>query len=165
LNSTDSAGGSGVQSISYSLSGAQTGSAVVAGNSATVSITAEGATTVNYAAVDAAANTETAKLLTIRMDKTPPVIAGMPAPGCNLTPPKRQLVQVATVTASDALSGLASLNVSASSNPPAAPGDIVINGGSVQLRAVRGTVYTIVATAGDIAGNTTSATATCSVPK
>jgi hypothetical protein len=165
LNSTDNAGGSGVQSISYSLSGAQTGSAVVAGNSAAISIASEGTTAVSYAAVDAAANAEAAKSLTIRIDKTAPVISGMPVPGCNLAPPKHQLVQVANVTASDALSGLAFLNVTASSNPPAAPGDIVISGGTVQLRAVRGVVYTVVATASDIAGNTTSATATCSVPK
>jgi hypothetical protein len=154
-----------VQSISYLLSGAQTGSATVAGNSATISVSAEGATTVRYAAVDAAANAESTKSLTIQIDKTAPVIAGMPVPGCTLAPPKRQLVQVANVTASDALSGVTSLNVTATSNPPVAPGDIVINGGTVQLRAVRGTVYTIVATAGDLAGNTATSTATCSVPK
>jgi len=89
----------------------------------------------------------------------------MPAPGCTLSPPKRQLVQVASVTASDSLSGVLTFNVTASSNPPAAPGDIVITGGTVQLRALRGTTYAVVATAGDAAGNTTTATATCSVVK
>jgi hypothetical protein len=165
LNSTDNAGGSGLQSINYSLSGAQTGSAVVSGSPATFAISAEGTTTVSYFATDGALNVESTKLLTIQIDKTAPVIAGMPVPGCTLSPPKRELVQVANVTASDALSGLASLNVTATSNPPAAPGDIVINGGTVQLRAVRGMVYTIVANAGDLAGNTVTATATCSVPK
>src|SRR4030095_2012117 len=36
-----------------------------------------------------------------------PVISGMPAAGCKLWPPNRKLVQVAVVTADDALSGLA----------------------------------------------------------
>jgi len=49
-------------------------------------------------------------------------------------------------------------------------GDIVINGGTVLLRAERtpsgkGRVYTIVATARDGVGNTTTVTATCSLPK
>ena len=164
LNATDSAGGSGVQSISYSLSGAQLSPVVAAGNPVTVTVTAEGVTTVGYAASDVAGNVEAAKSLTVKIDKTAPVISGMPAPGCSLSPPKRQLVQVASVTASDALSGVASLNVTASSNSAAAPGDIVINGGTVLLRAVKGRIYTVVATASDTAGNTTTATATCSVP-
>jgi hypothetical protein len=163
LNATDNAAGSGVQSIRYSLTGAQVSSGVITGNSGTIAITAEGTTTVSYAASDAAGNLESTKSLTIRIDETAPVISGMPASGCILSPPKHQLVQVASVTASDSLSGLASLNVTASGSQPTAPGDIVITGGTVQLRAVRGQVYTIVATASDNAGNTTSATATCSV--
>jgi len=45
--------------------------------------------------------------VTIKIDKVPPVISGMPAPSCTLWPPNGKLVQVATVTAADALSGLA----------------------------------------------------------
>jgi len=70
-----------------------------------------------------------------------------------------------------------SLSVTATSSEPDSgtgggdvPGDIVINGGTVQLRAERspsgkGRLYTITATAKDNAGNTTTATGTCSVPK
>jgi hypothetical protein len=101
----------------------------------------------------------------------------MPAPGCTLSPAKHQLVQVAVVTATDALSGVASLKVTATSNEPDSgtgggdlPGDIVINGGVVQLRAERspsgkGRIYTITAVAADVAGNSSTATATCTVPK
>ena len=101
----------------------------------------------------------------------------MPATGCTLSPAKHQLVQVASVTSSDSLSGLLSLSVTATSSEPDngtgggdVPGDIVINGGTVQLRAERspsgkGRLYTITATAKDNAGNTTTATGTCSVPK
>jgi hypothetical protein len=165
LNSTDNAGGSGMQGIRYWSNGNLGTAILVTGNSATVVLTAEGATTLNYAAVDTAGNVESVKSLTINIDKTAPVISGMPAPGCTISPANNKLVQVATITASDSLSGLLSLNVTASSNPPAGQGDIVISGGTVQLRAVRGRIYTIVATASDIAGNTATATATCTVSK
>jgi len=142
-----------------------------------VPIAAEGLTTVTYSAVDNAGNNESSKSVEVKVDKTVPVIAGMPPSGCTLEPPKHQLVQVATITASDALSGVATLTVTASSSEPDSgtgggdvPGDIVINGGNVQLRAERspsgkGRTYTINATATDVAGNVAVSTATCQVPK
>jgi len=82
----------------------------------------------------------------INIDKTPPVIAGLPAQGCTLWPPNHSLVQVATVTVRDALSAVAPgpFGVSGSSKEPEnglgdgdlGP-DILITGGSVQLRAER----------------------------
>jgi len=177
LSARDNAGGSGVKAIRYWLSGAQTTPVVVGGNPTSVSITTEGTTTVSYSAIDNAGNSESSRSLAIQIDKTNPVISGMPAPGCTLSPPKHQLVLAATVTATDSLSGVASLNVTAVSNEPDSgtgggdvPGDIVINGGTVQLRAERspsgkGRIYTITATAIDAAGNAATAVATCSVPK
>jgi hypothetical protein len=174
LTATDT--GSGVQSIRYSLSGAQTSPAIISGNPATVSVTAEGSTTISYSAADNAGNVEASKSLTIMLDKTAPVIAGMPV-GCTLSPARHQLVQVATIMASDSLSGLASLSVTATSSEPDSgtgggdvPGDIVINGGTVQLRAERspaskGRTYTIFASATDVAGNTLTSSAICTVPK
>jgi hypothetical protein len=122
-------------------------------------------------------------------DTLPPVISGMPPAGCTLWPPNHSMVQVATISAVDVASpgvppsGMASLNVVATSNEPPdiqgagnTPNDIVITslGGSlgpyiVELRAERsgtgdGRVYTITATAADQAGNSTSSTATCVVP-
>ena len=98
------------------------------------------------------------------------------AGGCSLWPPNGKLIQVATVTAADALSGLAtgSFHVTGTSNePPSAP-EISItpngNGGYiVQLQARRlgngsGRVYTLTATANDLAGNPATLTATCTVP-
>jgi len=173
LNATDNAGGSGVDHIQYWLGDPH----IVDGNAAAVLISDEGTVTVNYSAGDNAGNVEPTKSVVVRIDKTSPTIAGMPAPGCTLAPPKHQLVQVANVTAADALSGIASLSVTAVSNEPDSgtgggddPGDIVINGGAVQLRAERapagkGRVYTITATAMDVAGNSATAVATCSVPK
>ena len=177
LNATDNPGGSGVQYIRYWLTGAQQTPVVISGNPASVLITAEGTTTVGYSAIDNAGNIELSKSLAVKIDKTGPIIFGMPAAGCTLSPAKHQLVQVASVTTSDSLSGLLSLSVTATSSEPDSgtgggdvPGDIVINGGTVQLRAERspsgkGRLYTITATAKDNAGNTTTATGTCSVPK
>jgi hypothetical protein len=174
LTATDS--GSGVQSVRYSLSGAQTSGTVSSSNPASVSITMEGTTTVTYTAADTAGNNESSKSLAVKVDKSLPVISGMPS-GCTLSPPKHQLVQVATITASDALSGLAALTVTATSSELDSgtgggdvPGDIVINGGTVQLRAERspsgrGRTYTINATATDSAGNVAVSTGTCQVPK
>jgi hypothetical protein len=117
--------------------------------------------------------------ITIKVDKTPPAISGMPATGCSLWPPNRKLVQVATIKATDTLSGLVpgSLTVTGTSNEPSSdPNDpeIVITpnrsgGFTVQLQAERlgsgnGRIYTINATAMDNAGNSASATATCTVP-
>ena len=117
--------------------------------------------------------------ITIKLDKTPPVISGMPAPECSLWPPNHKLVQVATVTATDVLSGLVpgSLKVTGASNEPSSnPNDpeIVITpndsgGFTIQLQAERlgssnGRIYTINATAMDNAGNSATATSTCTVP-
>lgn len=127
---------------------------------------------------DKAGNASAPVTVKVNIDKTGPVISGMPAPGCTLWPPDGGMVQVATVTAADALSGIAggSFNVTGTSNEPSDPAnpDIVItpNGSGgfvVQLRAYRlgtgtGRVYTLVATVTDLAGNSTKATATCTVP-
>ena len=105
----------------------------------------------------------------MRIDKTPPAITGLPAPGCTIWPPNHKLVQIATLTASDALSGLApgSFKVTGTSNDPD-KGQIVISGSgnqfNVQLGADKDVVYTLTATASDLAGNTATATATCTVP-
>src|SRR5207253_11188601 len=56
LAATDNPGGSGVQSITYTLTGAQTGSAEVPGNTASFTISAEGTTTVTFYATDNAGN-------------------------------------------------------------------------------------------------------------
>src|SRR6266516_3022438 len=95
-------------------------------------------------------------------------------PGCALGPPDGQLVAVATVSLFDSQSGLASFDVTATSNEPSDPATIVITrapgSGSgferrtVQLRLQRDRIYTIAATATDSAGNSVAATTTCTVP-
>ena len=103
------------------------------------------------------------------IDKAPPIISGMPAGGCTLFPPNHKLVQMASVAAKDAVSGLApgSFTVIGTRND-ATNGEIAITGGAtgfnVQLRADKGVIYTLAATATDLAGNSAAAVVTCSVP-
>lgn len=178
LNATDNPGGV-VKQIEYSLSGATTSAAqIIAGNTASISLSNEGVTAVSFFATDQAGNNEAIKDLTIRIDKTAPVISGMPGSGCSLWPPDHKLVQVGVVTAADSISGIGpgSFVVTGKSSEAIAPGDnaIVITpdgsgGFIVQLEADRsgggtGRTYTLNASAMDLAGNVGLATATCRVP-
>lgn len=115
----------------------------------------------------------------IKIDQTPPIIGGMPAAGCTIWPPNKQLITVATVTATDALSGIAagSFQITGLSNEPHGnpqnPEIVIVPNGLgeyiIQLQADRlgvgtGRVYTLTATASDLAGNTAMVTASCTVP-
>src|SRR5215207_494514 len=73
LNATDNQGGSGVQKITYSASGAQTIAQTDAtGDSVEVVLGQEGTTTLTYYATDKAENVEDKKTLTIKIDKSTP---------------------------------------------------------------------------------------------
>jgi len=165
-----------VDQLQYSLAGAQTSDPqVVLGHTASFGITTPGVTTVTYFATDAAGNEEAAKTLSVRLDGSAPGISGLPSGGCSLWPPNHKLQQVAVVSATDTLSGVASLQVAATSSEPSDPNDpdvVVTPDGSggfvVKLRAERlgsgsGRLYTLTATARDSADNVRTATATCAV--
>jgi hypothetical protein len=177
FNASDPAPGSGVHHITVELTGAQTGTLEQPGGTASVLVTAEGTTIVSYSAVDNAGNHEASQTLTVRIDRSAPVLSGLPASGCTLWPPNKRLVQVARIGATDALAGLTAFAVTGtSSEAPSTPGtpDIVITGTGLQTRVVQlradrggggpGRVYTLTATATDVAGNAVSSTATCLVP-
>ena len=66
---------SAVESITYSLSGAQSGGATVPGDSASVTITAPGTTTITYHATDVAARVEPTKQIVVRIDEDAPTAA------------------------------------------------------------------------------------------
>ncbi len=104
LNSADNEpSGTGVQQITYSATGAQTiASTVVPGASASFTITTEGITTVTFFGTDNAGNVETAKTLTIKLDKTAPSI------NCGAPDGLWHASDVSILcSSSDALSGLA----------------------------------------------------------
>ena len=109
LNSADneSTGGTGARQITYSASGAQSiDSTVVQGNSASVTVNAEGITTITFFATDFAENVEAIKTVVVKIDKTPPTINGSPTPTANANGWNNTDVTVA-FQCSDALSGLA----------------------------------------------------------
>jgi hypothetical protein len=179
LKATDneSTGGLGAQQITYSASGAQNvGNTVVSGNSASLTISTEGTTTVTFFATDFAGNAEAPKTVTINLDKTPPNLTCSANPNV-LWPPDHKLVAVNTaVNLSDPISGpnAFSLVSLTNSEPDSGDGDIqgfAIGSPSIsgQLRADRlgtgtGRVYTFTYTGTDRAGNSASCTTTVNVP-
>ena len=163
-----------VDQLQYSLAGAQTGAeTVVPGHSASFGVATEGVTTVSYFATDAAGNEETAGTLRVKIDLTAPVLTGPASGDCILWPPNHQ--RIAVRRASDALSGVASLDVSATSNETLDPSDVAVvetedGGRALELRAERsghsksGRVYQLTLTARDDANNAVTETLTCTVP-
>ncbi len=136
--------------------------------------------TLTCTATNGAGLSTTASVM-VRIDKTPPVISGLPGPGCTLQTPNGRLVPVALVSTQDNVSGLSRppLVVTATSSQLGAKSltdpDIVIAPDGkgnivVQLRAelpsshINAITYTINATAADLAGNRLDATATCIEP-
>lgn len=128
-------------------------------------------------ATDLAGNTS-ATVVTVNIDRTAPLISGLPDPACSLWPPNQKLVQVANVRASDGLSGVARGSLAVYGSSSEAQGgngaatrstDIVITDGVVQVRADRdgkggGRTYTVTASASDLAGNVVNASGSCFVP-
>jgi len=159
--------GCGVREISYAVSGAQTGEDVVLGDVATVLITAEGTTTLSFFAIDVKGNIEVMQEITVRIDRTPPQVQGLPSSSARIWPPNHKLVEVATLAVTDGLSGVMpdSLLIEVSSNEPIngrgdgnTDPDWLIDGTTVFLRAERagggtGRIYTISVRATDLAGN------------
>jgi hypothetical protein len=141
LTSTDNEpGGTGVKQIQWSLSGAQTGSSTVPGGTTTVTISAEGTTTLTFFGTDNAGNQEAPKTLTIQIDKTPPSISGARTPAANANGWNNTNVTVRFQCA-DSLSGLAA-------GSPPAPTVLSAEGAA---QSVRGTCT-------DAANNSATAT-------
>jgi len=149
LTSTDNEpNGSGVKQISYSAAGGQAiPSTTVSGATASVTISNEGVTTLSFFGTDNAANVESAKSVTIEVDKTPPSInCGAPD---GLWHPRD--VSIAC-TAGDSVSGLsnaADANFSLSTSVPAGTETTNAATGTRPVCDVAGNC----ATAGPIDGN------------
>jgi RHS repeat-associated protein len=103
MSATDNADGSGVKQISYSLNGQPP--TVVTGATASVTISQEGTTTLAYSATDNEGNQEAAKTLTIRIDKTPPIVTYSSSPNPNAKGWNKTNVTV-IFNATDTLSGI-----------------------------------------------------------
>ena len=91
LSASDNASGSGVRSITYAIgAGAAT---TVNGASASLALSSEGVTSVRYFATDNVGNTESAKTLTVRIDRTPPAATLSLSPD-RIWPPNHKFVSV-----------------------------------------------------------------------
>jgi hypothetical protein len=146
LSATDGTG-SGVKTISYSLSGAQTQPlAVVPAASVSIPIVTEGITVVTFFAEDVAGNVAASQSLTLRLDKT--------VPGVVITSPQARAYTLneaaaAAYACTDGGSGVASCTGTTATGAPidtASPG-----------------AKTFTATATDLAGNVATATIAYSV--
>jgi pimeloyl-ACP methyl ester carboxylesterase len=124
-------------------------------------------------ATDRAGNTASVGVI-VNIDKTPPVITGLPE-DCELWPPNHKMVEVADIVISDELSGVADSSTDAVSSEPDSgrtyggfTPDVQIDDGAVQLRAERyslsGRTYDLTVTATDLADNHAEGNATCTVP-
>jgi hypothetical protein len=108
LSAFDTGGGappSGVQSITYSLSGAQTGGGTFNTGSTSFNIVNEGTTTVTYHATDNRGNVEGDHTFTVKLDKTPPSAANQSNISVNATSAAGAIVTF-NLAPSDALSGI-----------------------------------------------------------
>ena len=154
----------------------------VASYSSPVTVSAEGGgQSASGSCSDAAGHVSGVAFSGINIDKTAPAITGMPATGtCSMWPPNHKMITVATVSTTDSGSGAGSFTVAGASNEPDnglgdgdTAGDISITGvnpKTIALRAERagggnGRVYTLNASATDLAGNLTVVTSTCTVPR
>lgn len=146
FNATDNSGGSGVTTITYSFSGAQTGSGLFPGASGSISVTAEGETNVAYFATDAAGNVEPAQSIAVRIDRTPPTVT-LTSP-MSTTYLLHQAV-AAGYTCADSSSGVALCLGS------------VGNGGSLPTDTAGSRTFSVQAR--DAAGNATTTTTTYAV--
>ena len=152
LSSTDPDGTADVAAVQYSATGAQPiATTLVAGSSASFTLTAEGVTTITYFAIDRAGNTDAAHTQVVRIDKTLPTVTYAGNAG---TYTVDQTV-VITCTAADPTnahgtpgSGLAS-NTCANVNAPAYAFPLGPN--------------TLSASASDVAGNTGNGSTTFTV--
>ena len=136
---------SGVNEIVFSASGAQPiDETQVSGASASIVIHAEGITTVTFHAKDSAGNSEAAQSVTVRIDRTAPVVTYTGNQG---TYTVDETVAI-TCSATDALSGIASTTCAD------------INGDAFTFALGANTFF---ATAVDLAGNTAGASVTFTV--
>jgi len=164
---------SGVAGVEYSINGAGWLSYTNG-----FSITNEGVTNIRYRSTDVAGNVETAKTITVRIDKSAPTVSLSANPSRLRSPNGKPVTVQLRGTGADAVSGLASVSytvtdeygTSLSIPTRTLSGNSANWTDSIELEASRngddadGRVYHIVATITDVAGYTSTASADVVVP-
>ncbi len=175
LTAVDDAGGTGVETTSYTLNHGQPQPYPAEG----ILLDSDGMHTVTFWSVDVAGNVEPSQQVTVNLDRTAPSCTCRVTPN-QLWPPNHQLVPVrATLTLSDDATGFTLVSVT-SNEPDNGPGDgnttndiqgFALNTPDTvgQLRAERsgggaGRVYTLTYATVDQARNRSTCSATVTVP-
>lgn len=164
IQATDNPGGEGVQSITYSLSGAQNESQTVFGSSAQVSVFNQGITTVTYYATDNAGNVEGPHSFVVQLDYGPPMVLPIANITVNATSSAGAVVDF-TVNASDSGSGIASIVATPKSSGATFPHGITNE--TVTVTDVAGNVatrfFTVTVNKSLVSINVTPSTATVDI--
>lgn len=138
---------SGVASITFSAAGAQSiAPTVVAGDTATILVSADGETTVSYAARDRAGNVEATRSVVVRIDRSGAVATATAPQGW-----QKDRAEV-TITATDVGSGVGSIRYGATGALTTAP--LTVAAAATTIRVNTEGVTTITYAATDVAGNT-----------
>jgi hypothetical protein len=160
ISSVDDSTGSGVSSVTYAVTGAQSiSSTTIGGGVAAFSIVNEGASTIAFFATDNRGNREMSHDVVVRLDQTPPVISFAGNAG------SYTITQAITIScsATDALSGVASNTCAAAglNNVPAytlGTGSHVRSASATDFAGNNGsgsTTFTVVMPPGSLCGLTT----------
>jgi hypothetical protein len=148
LAATDEASGSGVKEITYSATGAQPiPSTTGVGASTSITVTAEGQTTITFAAKDNAGNVEVAKTVTVKLDKTAPTTTASSSPPPN-TQGWHNTDVVVTFAAADSTSGSAQTEYNLDG-----PGWVTY---AAPIKIVAEGIHTLLYRSSDVAGNVES---------
>lgn len=177
LDATDNNGGSGLAGLVYSASGATSVPSTTSANGhATITVTADGETTIAFQSTDAAGNVETAQTRVVRIDRSAPSATAAASPSA-LWPPNGKPVTVSVTGTLLDPAGLQSARYTVDDEygQASSSGDLVVAGDgsyrlTVALPASRlgddkdGRVFTIRVHAADRAGNVATAETRVLVP-
>ena len=151
LASADNAAGSGVSTLTYGASGAESiATTTVNGSTASASIATDGATTLTYSALDAAGNGEATRSLGVKVDTVAPGTSFQLAGTAGNNGWYRSNVTV-TLKATDLTSGVASISVRGAGADPTATQTFTADTATISFQTEGTNTLTYFAT--DVAGN------------
>ncbi len=178
VTTVDDTLGSGVKEIGLTVAGNHTSRlTTIPGPIASTTVSVEGDLRITAYAEDHAGNIGNQAISDVLLDKTPPSISGLPVPCTVRISGEEKRIIVATISASDALSGLAEFNVETYGDEGrSSPLDLDITGSALGPRTVELTVrggereehdrdrtFHLRARARDVAGNIASQDVVCAV--